>query len=175
MGRAAAGRQLLILIKAGRRTTGIGTSDSLSGWIEERLQSTSRFPPVRFASSLLSAFTWFSSLLRLSFSPALKLPTQTEIFAESPALCRHHALNWRAIIRHRNAYFLKWRRPFFRGALRVLIANCSQFARNSETTRLISTKWQFVGNSILLVKIRILDEIKLISKHEPKTYIVHTM
>lgn len=72
MGRAAAGHQLLILIKAGRRRTGIGTSDSLSGWIEERLQSTSRFPSVRLSSPLPFSRLSFGSLL-LSSASSLSL------------------------------------------------------------------------------------------------------
>ena len=52
----------------------------------------------------------FSVSFALSFS--LKLPTQTEIFAESPALFRHHAFGQYAIIRYRNTYFLECRQFF---------------------------------------------------------------
>ena len=66
-----------------------------------------------FPSFLLSV--WH---VRLPFSVSfahsftLKLPTQTEIFAESPALLRHHAFGQYAIIRYRNAYFLECRQFF---------------------------------------------------------------
>lgn len=128
--RGAADRRLLILIKAGRRKRlEIGTSGALSGWIEER----SRARPASPSSSLLfalslppalnaslslssSAFLPFSCSLLVCLAlllspdsrpllPTLKLPTRTEIFAEGPALFRHHAFSRYAIIRYRNGVF----------------------------------------------------------------------
>lgn len=63
---------------------------------------------------------------------------------------------------------------FFRDALRVLIANCSQFARNSGTAYLygvtISCEFYFACYDS-----KILNEIELISKHESQPVLVNVL
>lgn len=79
--------------------------------------------PRPFPSFPLSHCLTRSVSIALSFT--VKLPTRTEIFAESPALFRHHAFGQYAIIRYRNAYFLECRQFF----------SISVLPRSRETSR----------------------------------------
>lgn len=68
-------------------------------WIFLRL---ARVVSLRFVSV---AFVRLPFSVSASLLPSLKLPTRTEIFAESPALFRHHAFGQYVIVKYCNTYF----------------------------------------------------------------------